>query len=146
MKKILISLMAIALVIGLVGAGTMAYFSDTETSSGNTFTAGTLNITLGTSSWSGNLDNMKPGDTVTFTLPVNNEGSLPLNYTVTTTLSGTLAGGTDPCTQVTAPTSGSLDVGGSVNIVVSITMPVAAGNEYQGQNGTLTVTIDAVQQ
>ena len=145
MKKILISLMAIALVVGLVGAGTMAYFSDTETSTGNTFTAGTLNITLGTSSWSAGFDNMKPGDTVTFTLPVNNEGSLPLNYTVTTTLSGTLAGGTNPCTQVTAPTSGSLDVGGSVNIVVSITMPVAAGNEYQGQNGTLNVTIDAVQ-
>lgn len=146
MKKILMSLMAIGLVVGLVGAGTMAYFSDTETSTGNTFTAGTLDIALGTSSWSADFDNMKPGDTVTFTLPVNNEGSLPLNYTVTTTLSGTLAGGVNPCTQVTAPTSGSLDVGGSVNIVVSITMPSAADNEYQGQSGILTVTINAVQQ
>lgn len=146
MKKILMSLMAIALVIGLVGAGTIAFFSDTETSTDNTFTAGTLNIELGTSSWSAGFNSMKPGDTVTFTLPVNNVGSMPLNYTVTTTLSGTLAGGVNPCTQVTAPTSGSLDVGGSVNIVVSITMPSAAGNEYQGQSGILTVTIDAVQQ
>ena len=146
MKKILISLMSIALVIGLVGVGVFAYFSDTEDSTGNTFTAGTLNITLGTSSWSAGFDNMKPGDTVNFTLPVNNAGSLPLNYTVTTTLSGTLAEGTTPCTQVTAPTSGSLNVGGSVDIVVSITMPSVADNEYQGQSGILNVTIDAVQQ
>jgi len=46
MKKILMSLMTIALVIGLVGAGTVAYFSDTETSTGNTFTAGTLDLNL----------------------------------------------------------------------------------------------------
>ena len=46
MKKILISLMAIALVVGLVGAGTVAYFSDTETSTDNTFTAGTLDLNL----------------------------------------------------------------------------------------------------
>ena len=46
MKKILISL-AIILVVGAVGFGaTRAYFSDTETSSGNTFTAGTLDIML----------------------------------------------------------------------------------------------------
>ncbi len=47
MKKILVSLMAIALVIGLVGAGAFAYFSDVETSTGNTFTAGTLDLTAG---------------------------------------------------------------------------------------------------
>ena len=46
MKKILISLMAIALVIGLVGAGSFALFNDTETSTGNTFTAGTLDLNL----------------------------------------------------------------------------------------------------
>ena len=46
MKKILISLMSIALVIGLVGAGSFALFNDTETSTGNTFTAGTLDLNL----------------------------------------------------------------------------------------------------
>ncbi len=44
MKKILFSLMTVALVVGLVGAGAFAYFSDTETSAGNTFTAGTLDL------------------------------------------------------------------------------------------------------
>lgn len=45
-RKVLASLLLIAVVMGLVGAGTMAYFSDTETSSGNTFTAGTFDLQL----------------------------------------------------------------------------------------------------
>ena len=156
MQKILISLMAIALVVGLVGAGTMAYFSDTETSSGNTFTAGTLNIALGTTSWSANFSNMKPGDTVTSTIPVNSTGSLPLDYTITTSLSGNLTWGAHPCTVTsvrvdgTSTSSDSLTAAGGTDesdvVAIDITMPAAAGNEYQGQSGTLTVTIYAVQQ
>jgi len=44
MKKIIGLSIAALLVIGLIGGGTFAYFSDTETSLGNTFTAGTLNL------------------------------------------------------------------------------------------------------
>jgi predicted ribosomally synthesized peptide with SipW-like signal peptide len=44
MKKILVSLMTIALVSALIGGGIYAYFSDVETSTGNTFTAGTLDL------------------------------------------------------------------------------------------------------
>ena len=44
MKRILISLMTIALVGALIGGGVYAYFSDVETSTGNVFTAGTLNL------------------------------------------------------------------------------------------------------
>lgn len=44
MRKILVSLMAIVLAVGVVGAGAFAYFSDTETSEDNTFTAGILDI------------------------------------------------------------------------------------------------------
>jgi len=46
MKALLMSLVAVALVGGLAGGGLFAYFSDTETSTGNTFTAGTIDITL----------------------------------------------------------------------------------------------------
>ena len=46
MKALLISLVAVTLVGGLVGGGLFAYFSDTETSTGNTFTAGTIDIDL----------------------------------------------------------------------------------------------------
>jgi len=44
LKKILVSLIALILVLGLVGGGSFASFSDTETSLGNTFTAGTLDL------------------------------------------------------------------------------------------------------
>lgn len=44
MKKILLSLMTLVLVVGMVGGGAFAYFSNTETSTGNTFTTGTLDI------------------------------------------------------------------------------------------------------
>ena len=80
MKKILISLMAIALVIGLVGAGTMAYFSDTETSSGNTFTAGTLDLNVGGENPNLSPDftfgPLAPGDSGTITYTLNNVGSI----------------------------------------------------------------------
>jgi predicted ribosomally synthesized peptide with SipW-like signal peptide len=48
-RKILVSVMVIALAGALVGGGIYAYFSDTETSTGNTFTAGTLNLVPSTS-------------------------------------------------------------------------------------------------
>ncbi|MFA5761408.1 MAG: TasA family protein, partial [Dehalococcoidales bacterium] len=44
MKKILGLAISALLLIGLVGGGTWAYFSDTETSNDNTWTAGTLNL------------------------------------------------------------------------------------------------------
>jgi len=46
-NKALFSIMTISLVGSLVGAGVSAYFSDVETSTGNTFTAGTLNLQVG---------------------------------------------------------------------------------------------------
>jgi len=45
-KKILISLMAIVIVAGAAVWGTTAYFSDTETSTGNTFTAGAIDLKI----------------------------------------------------------------------------------------------------
>jgi predicted ribosomally synthesized peptide with SipW-like signal peptide len=49
MKKIIISLSIIGVVAAIAIGGTLAYFSDTETSIGNTFTAGTLNLVPSTS-------------------------------------------------------------------------------------------------
>jgi predicted ribosomally synthesized peptide with SipW-like signal peptide len=47
MKKILGLTVSALMVMGLVGSGTWAFFSDTETSAGNTITAGTLNLQVG---------------------------------------------------------------------------------------------------
>jgi len=46
MKKILISLAIIGVVAAIGIGATVAYFTDTETSTGNTFTAGTMNLVL----------------------------------------------------------------------------------------------------
>jgi predicted ribosomally synthesized peptide with SipW-like signal peptide len=45
-KRILISLSVIGVVVAIAIGGTVAYFSDTETSTGNTFTAGSLDLTI----------------------------------------------------------------------------------------------------
>jgi len=63
-KKILMSIMTIGLVAMLAGTGLYAWFTDVETSTGNTFTAGTLNLD-GTDMASftfGTIGNMAPGD------------------------------------------------------------------------------------
>ena len=81
--KIIKSLLIIALVVGAVGTTTVAFFSDTGTSSANTFTAGTLNLKLNTSdsataNWA--LPNMSPGDSVSGSVAFTNTGSLTANH------------------------------------------------------------------
>jgi spore coat-associated protein N len=90
MKKILGLGMVALLVMALVGGGTWAYFSDTETSSDNVLVAGTLNLGLANSSgsnptggasgtWSiSTPPGWAPGNTVPGTLYVKNAGTLPM--------------------------------------------------------------------
>jgi predicted ribosomally synthesized peptide with SipW-like signal peptide len=104
-KKILGLTISAILIIGLVAVGTFAYFSDTETSTGNTITAGTLNLTAGVAGSVGTLLNgaavpgqgadgvntylviadAKPGDTGTVTFTLTNTGSLAGILTVVST-------------------------------------------------------------
>ncbi len=95
MKKILISLSVVAAVAAVVVGATTAFFSDTETSTGNTFTAGAIDLTIDNSAYSNlelpqgsswepkdlvpgdfffNLSDLKPGDWEedTISLHVNN--------------------------------------------------------------------------
>jgi len=81
-KKILISLTVIGVVAAIVVGGTIAYFSDTETSVGNTFTAGTINIKLNpkggqaVETVSGDLD-LKPSQTGWTRSVITNVGTNP---------------------------------------------------------------------
>ncbi len=69
-KKIIISLSVIGAVAAIAVGGTIAYFSDTETSTGNTFTAGELDLIVDINGVDQNplvdkffnLADMKPGD------------------------------------------------------------------------------------
>jgi len=74
-KKILLSLSVIAAVAAVAVGGTIAYFSDTETSTGNTFTAGTIDIAVDNMNpWSHSyaLEDMKPGYTDYINFEVEN--------------------------------------------------------------------------
>lgn len=86
MKKILGLTIAALLVIGLVGGGTWAYFSDTEESTGNVFSSGTLDLGLANSGGTNptgsvtatfGANDLAPGSAAgSGTLYVNNEGSI----------------------------------------------------------------------
>jgi len=70
----------IGVVTMAVGMGTYAYFSDTETSADNTFTAGTLDLTVNNenplTSKLFDFSNVKPGDNGSITVNVCNNGTI----------------------------------------------------------------------
>lgn len=80
MKKILLSLLTIALVSVVAVGATRAYFSDTETSFNNTFTAGSLNLTVdgndGVNKVKWTLSNLVPGNQPTGKFILANTGSI----------------------------------------------------------------------
>jgi predicted ribosomally synthesized peptide with SipW-like signal peptide len=87
MKKILGLTVAALMVMGLVGGGTWAYFSDTETIGDSQFLAGTLDLGLATTNGTNPVDsisatfsttNFAPGDTKSASIFVNNSGSIAM--------------------------------------------------------------------
>ena len=101
--KIGMAFLALTLCLAVVGAG-FAYFSDTETSLGNTFTAGTLNMQIADSdegwndgspvhaSWTSPAG-WAPGETITTgVISLRNVGSMDINYLFTTFYNYTYTG------------------------------------------------------
>lgn len=77
--KILASLLTIGVASAGLGYGTFAYFSDTETSTNNIFTAGTLDLRLnGANGVTGSIGhgNFAPGDTTSGSIVLTNVGSI----------------------------------------------------------------------
>lgn len=82
MKKIAISLGIIGVVAAIVIGATTAYFSDTETSKGNTFSTGVIDITIDPGEkWSEGwtIDDMKPCETGYINFVIHNPGDNPVN-------------------------------------------------------------------
>ena len=79
MNKILLSLLTISLVSVVAVGATRAYFSDNETSTGNSFTAGTLDLNLdGTNAnvVKFSLTNLVPGNSGTAYWTIKNVGNV----------------------------------------------------------------------
>jgi spore coat-associated protein N len=64
MRRILFPLLVIGLAAGLFTLGSGAFFSDTETDTGNVITAGTLDLQLGTATGACDYSNAAPGATL----------------------------------------------------------------------------------
>ena len=82
-KKIIVSLSIIAAVAAIVIGGTVAYFSDTETATGNILAAGTIDIAVdGQNPWdrtyTEKLDDMKPSQVRYIEFTVKNVGENPV--------------------------------------------------------------------
>jgi spore coat-associated protein N len=77
---------ALAVVLAAVGitVGSGANFTASAANPSNTFTAGTLSIGSSSSSALFNATNLKPGETVTGTVDIQNTGSLPGTFTLST--------------------------------------------------------------
>lgn len=75
-KKLGTGLMTAALGLALVGGGTYAYFSDSALST-NTFAAGTLDLSMEPTEII-NIDNIKPGDSITRDFELHNDGTLDI--------------------------------------------------------------------
>lgn len=75
MKKIFLTIIVLAVVLSIAGAGSLAYFVDTETSAGNTFTAGTWGTDVGAGELS--VTNPAPGASGNETWTVATSGTVP---------------------------------------------------------------------
>lgn len=121
-KKMLLSLLVIGVVSVSAGAGTWAYFSDTETSEDNTFTAGTLDLDLTDATDDGTdsetltwvAGNMAPGDDGSATMTVTNVGTLAGNLDISAIVVTNAPGTTPESEDVSSGDNGEL--GANLNI------------------------------
>jgi spore coat-associated protein N len=160
---------ALAVVLAAVGitVGSGANFTASAANPTNTFTAGTLNIGSSTSSALFNATNMRPGDTVTGSVDIQNTGSLSGAFTLGTSGAndpngllgqldlkvedcGVFSGGTPPtCTgsnivytgkanAVPAAVSlGTFDGGAKHQYKLDVTLPSVTTNAFQGASATV---------
>jgi spore coat-associated protein N len=89
MRKILTSLMIIAVVAVSITAAAMAVFTDQRTNPDNAFTTGTVILGIDPATAMFTVSDMAPGDVVYDGLEVSNDGSLELRYAMTTTADDT---------------------------------------------------------
>jgi spore coat-associated protein N len=101
MKKIVGLSLAALLIIGIIGGATFAYFSDTESSTGNTLTAGTLDLKIDGGDiavTTFNVSGVAPGDSGSGNSILTNAGNMAGELDITTsaiTNTGAASGSTE---------------------------------------------------
>lgn len=163
-KKLVLAMATTALGATLVAGGTTALFTAAASNTNNSFTAGTVKITLDKAANVAkyfNVSNIAPGDSGSSPVVVTNTGSLELRYDIKSILTGDLAvaQGSDnnPMTvkiysdaamtkeinptikRVLAPNNGT------ETLYVKWQLPLGAGNGYQGKGATYSIEVNAEQ-
>jgi predicted ribosomally synthesized peptide with SipW-like signal peptide len=166
-KRLLLSLLVIGVVVAGVAGATYAIFTDQAQSDIQTFSAGTVDITVTASGDDYDDDfpttfhdtshftmgtGWAPGDQTNQQITINNVGTLDVIYTVYLDYDynpGDIwrcdPNGNDLHVWATNDT-GVIASGGSQQVTLYAEMPLAAGNACQNTNGDLRVTVHAVQQ
>jgi predicted ribosomally synthesized peptide with SipW-like signal peptide len=155
-KTMAMAMATTALGAMLVAGGTFAVFTSSAQNTGNTFTAGTVNISLDkpNGAYYFDITNIAPGDMGSSTVTVTNNGSLDLRYDLAESLTGALAGANglqatvkDSNGVVITPGDTNRVLAASMSEVLTVewTLPIAAGNEFQGQSAQLGLTVNAEQ-
>ncbi|WP_419882275.1 TasA family protein [Peribacillus sp. B-H-3] len=150
-----LSIGAIMLAAALTGGGTFAFFSDSVTQSGSTFTAGVVKIedvseTKGFSS-SQYISALAPGDSETNTVTVKNTGNLDVWVRINeeasnATKTGALFSGETPVV-ITYDSDGAKKLAPNETATFKVTyeFPLKADKTYQEAQGKFDVVFDAVQ-
>ncbi|MFJ9500036.1 TasA family protein [Brevibacillus centrosporus] len=157
-KQFAVTLASVGLGAALIGGGTFALFTSEAQNTGNTFAAGSVEVSLdkpdGTTYF--NVENIAPGDSETKTVTVKNSGTLELRYDLGVDLTGDLAAAPNGLTVKVTDKNGNeiapgpdgnrvLAAGASEELKVTYTLPKEAGNEYQGKAATLGLKVLAEQ-
>ncbi|BAD40166.1 TasA family protein [Symbiobacterium thermophilum] len=153
MKRILLSLATVGALSALVTGATFALFTASTENTNNTFTAGTVRFGKDfNASCDLSADNIAPGDSGSCSYTITYVGSLEAFVGVEHSVSGDLFSGDNPMTYTVNGKSdsgtillGKASNGDTVTADVQWSFPLAAGDEYEGKSGTISLTFKAVQ-
>ncbi|WP_453995041.1 TasA family protein [Bacillus nitroreducens] len=147
-KKIGGAVIATALGAALIGGGSYALFTAEAVNEGNTFATGGVTIDDVNSTFSAiqHISNLAPGDKGTWEVTIKNTDSLAAWVQVSGyDTNGDLFDGDNPVKVEENNQILKIEPGQEKTFNFSFEFPEAAGNEYQGKIGDLTINFQAVQ-
>lgn len=158
-RKLALTTVVLAALVGLVTKGVIAVFTDTSSVDANSFATGNVDIATAPTTALLTFSNMAPGDQVTNPITVSNAGSLDLRYAITsTTTENTLAGqlrltiksGVATCTNAGFGSSGTglygpaaLGNTTAINVVGSPSQGAQAGDRTLASGASETLCFNA---
>jgi predicted ribosomally synthesized peptide with SipW-like signal peptide len=146
-----ITVLVLALLVGVLSVGVLAVFTDSTSVGANTFATGNVDVSTSPASALVTYSAMVPGDQVTAPITVTNAGSADLRYAITSTttenvlaaqLDLTVKSGVATCTNAGFGASGTVlygpaDVGSTAttNLVGNPTQGAQAGDRALSAGG-----------